>query len=156
MGFNISQIANSKEQAVPVKGLGLKQRVNTRTVVVPTSGEEIILTTTKAFVLDELIFSTNRSTGLQVRVFAIVNGTETPVSDVSYDGTGGQGFFAEQMVTHGSAFFDVIQYDSMNNRYKFALKKSLTFAEGAKITVRNTSPTEDARASVSVMGREYE
>lgn len=156
MGFSISQITNTKKQAVPVKNLGLKQIMQSNKGTLAISSEIVVLDTTKGITIDKIIWSVNKERLVRIRLMPYIDGVATVLSDVKYDGSGVQGLYPDSMMLHGSAFFDFLEYDTTNNRYKFKLKQPLVFSEGVKITMSNTSTIDEANYAVVVLGREYD
>lgn len=156
MSFNISQIVNGASQPIPVKGLGYSQVLETFSGGIGSSVESTIIDTKSPIVIDSLVFSANNDQYIQVRIIGYVGASLKPLSDTSANGSGLLGFFPKNIVEQGSAFFDVLAYDNVNQRYKIKLKQPLTFAEGAKITIRNIASGTAFNGNVVVMGRAYE
>lgn len=156
MGFSINQIINTKKQAIPVKNLGVKQIVKSSSATLAALGETVIYDTASGLNIDEFCWSTNNHTNFRIRIFAYISGVETGVTDITYNGSGMIGFYPGQLLINGSSLFDVVEYDTVNLRFKFRLKKALMFAEGVKITVSNTSTTNPANYAIMLLGREYD
>lgn len=156
MGFSINQIINTKKQAIPVKNLGVKQVLKSNNATLAALGETVVYDTTSGVTIDEFAWSTDNSTNFRIRIIAYISGVETVLTDVKYDGSGAIGFYPGQLLTNGSSFFDVIEYDTVNLRFKFRLKKAISFAEGVKISVSNTSSANPANYAIALVGREYD
>lgn len=114
--------------------------------------EEVVLDTTSPCVIDYLEFATNNNLYVQVRIMARVNGTPTSWTILHYGATGIVGFYPGDINQSVSALFDILLYDTTNNRYKVA-SKNLQFPEGVKITLRSVSTTA-ANAGIILIGRE--
>lgn len=158
MSFNISQIVNTKTQPIPVSGLGSGQIVKSSGEVVSLEEDMLVLDTTKSISLDHLVWSTNRKNGVRLRVMAYSGGSIITVADVMNDGYGIAGFQPFSIVESGSSFFNVIEYDEVNNKFKFSLKQRLDFSEGLRVLVDVISDDgneEPMQAAVSLLGREY-
>jgi hypothetical protein len=156
MGFSINQVINTKKQAIPVKNLGVKQIVKSSSATLAALGETVILDTASGLNIDEFVWSTDNYTNFRIRIFAYISGVETGVTDITYNGSGVIGFYPGQLLANGSSLFDVVEYDTVNLRFKFRLKKALNFAEGVKITVSNTSTANPAKYAIMLLGREYD
>ena len=156
MGFSINQVINTKKQAIPVKNLGVKQIVKSNSATLAALGETVILDTASGINIDEFFWSTDNYTNFRIRIFAYIGGVETGVTDITYNGSGIIGFYPGQLLANGSSLFDVVEYDTVNLRFKFRLKKTLPFAEGVKITVSNTSTANPVKYAIMLLGREYD
>lgn len=156
MGFNLSQVVNGAGQPIPVRGLGYSQVIETFSGTVDTSVETTIVDTKSPIVIDNLVFSTNADQYTQIIIRGYVGTALKPLPDTSAGASGLLGFFPKNIVEQGSAFFDVIAYDTVSNRYKLKLKAPLTFAEGVQISIRNISSSTPFKVNAVVMGRAYE
>ncbi|MEM5567680.1 hypothetical protein AAF695_02780 [Aerococcus viridans] len=156
MSFNVSQVVNGASQPIPVKGLGYSQVIETFSGAIDRGVESTIVDIKSPIVIDSLVFSANTDQYIQVRISGYAGTALKALSDTSANGSGLLGFFPKNIVEQGSAFFDVLAYDNVNQRYKIKLKQPLTFAEGAKITIRNIASGTAFNGNVVVMGRAYE
>jgi len=135
---------------------GVNQLMISNTGTIPASTDITVLDTTKPVDIDVIVWSTNINSTSRLRIMPYIDGVATSMADVKYDGSGVAGFYPAQMMLYSSSFFDFLEYDTVNNYYKFKLSKNLTFAEGVKIMVGNTSTGSTPAYSILILGREYD
>ena len=120
--------------------------------------ETTVIDTTDPIVIDYLVFASNGNINSRLRIQPYIGGVATSIGDIIYDGSSEYGFYPEQMVSYSNGLFNMLEYDLVNNRYKFGLKPSapMSFAEGVKITVKNISADTAYNIACMLWGRKYD
>lgn len=80
-------------------------------------------------------------------------GSAVPIAEVKYDGSGITGWTPQNIAIHGSAWWDILEYDTVNSRYKFGLRNlpNLLFPKGFKIKVTNADIAGARLATVNFL-----
>lgn len=154
MGFELSQIVNTKSQPVPVSTLGNKNNIVVGASNVAPLAEVIHFQTTKPFIVDSLSWSTNIRNKVKLSINVIVNGEEVILADITSNGGGTIGLYPQSLIDHGATLFNTLAYDTVNNNYKFTLKNSLYCPEGVKIKSISIETVETYKSAIVVIGRE--
>lgn len=151
--MNLSYIVNME------KVLGKKQFSAKRNgALIPNSGQVTLLEIDQPCVLDRFEFSTNFSTGTYIRFFEKIDGVwvaSVSVNFVSADGASTVGLISPDIIaTTPNDVWKIMNYDTVNTKYSFALSRDLKFTEGLKITVENYR-AYDINLAVVAIGRKY-
>lgn len=134
MGLNLSQVINT----VRVKeDLGndrfLLDKYGPRE---PGAGEQFIFESSDQIVLDYLEFSTNSLDKVRIRIY---NGYTLPLVSLRPDGSGREGFSPKLITDTVSGFWDVLDYNTSSNVYKFRFRTNeLKFPLGLRVSIENT------------------
>lgn len=121
----------------PTMTIGTKsQSINVYTSV-PAATEETVVNVATPCVIDHLVFSCNRVDKLQLRILRVENGVEVSLGDAKPDGSSSYGFIPNQMNTNRDGLFEVLEYDTTANTYKFQLRQPLYCPEGVKVNRKN-------------------
>lgn len=142
MGFNISKIINDELNVKVTGALGENRNIidnRTNPVVPANSGEVEVFKTESPFILDYLEFSTNHIDGIRLRIY---HGMTQTLLIPSVDATASEGMTAKNINDNVSGFFDVLEYNTSRNTYKFRLHQPIPLPIGCKITLQNTKSTD--------------
>lgn len=103
----------------------------------PGLGEQFIYeNTTDQLVLDYLEFATNSLDKIRIRIY---NGYSMALVSLRPDGSGREGFTPKAITETVSGFWDVMEYNTTSNVYKFRFRTNeLKFPLGLRISVENT------------------
>lgn len=161
MPFPLSNILTPTLDALKVKlsdSVKLTGSIGTNQVYVERYGtlapemEETILDINAPFILDFINWSCNNELKSQLRIQPYIAGVATSIGLVKSNGSGKHGFYPYQTKVEGFAYFDVVEYDTVRERFKFKRDIETKFAEGVKITVRNIG-TNPINIAVTLIGR---
>lgn len=136
MGLNLSQIINT----VRVKNdLG-----NDRWILdkygprEPGLGEQFIYESAanEQVTIDHLEFATNSLDKVRIRIY---HGSTLALTSLRPDGSGREGFTPKLITDTVSGFWDVLEYNTSSNVYKFRFHPTeMKFPLGLRISVENT------------------
>lgn len=149
MSFQVSYVANQ------TKEVGKKQIYELKKGTLTPSTTEVVYSTRKQTIIDSLEVSASEPTQCGLRIVAYVNGVQKVVEIISGDGLTSDGFYIKKVLESTSSLFDIVSYDTVNNKYKIALKEPLYFPEGCVISRRNESTTASYSVGVVLLGREF-
>lgn len=136
MGLNLSQVINTVKTK---NDLGddrfLLDKYGARE---PGLGEQFIYESAdgEQIILDYLEFATNSLDKIRIRIY---NGYSMALVSLRPDGSGREGFTPKAITETVSGFWDVMEYNTTSNVYKFRFRTNeLKFPLGLRISVENT------------------
>lgn len=152
MSFGISYIINDQLRTV---NIGKKSLAKRRSGALKGQSTEMVLDTTKPFILDFIEFATD-SPSCQLDIVYKGQGTEPErtIGLVRVDGLGFEGLRPSSVTANGSGPFEIVEHNVTTNRYKYKLDRPLEFPEGCFIRIQNWLTT-DQNVAVRLYGREF-
>lgn len=158
MGFNLTKIMNEVLDVRVTNALDEKTNIGKERFIIErygvleaNSGQVVLFENIEdQIVLDYLEFSTNSLENIRLRIF---NGNTQAMVSMTTNGAGRLGFTAKDIDFSVNGMFDVLEFNTSSNVYKFRLNlKELKLPYGMRVSIENTAST-DYNCAVYAFGR---
>lgn len=102
--------------------------------------------------VDFLEWATN---GNQCRIEIAHHGyLEEPLGLIRNDGSNIAGYYPTTITARGSGVFDIVEHNTVDNRYSYKLSRPMNFPNGFRVRVLNDGP-EACTFGIMISGREF-